>query len=496
MTFPGDGVRTVSRATRVVSLSIWLAWASGGPGPARADDWTIVPHVELRESYTDNVRGISGPDKSSDLLSTVMAGVVARNMGARATVAFSYDLAYDKYPKSGGTDGFRHDLLGIGVLDVVPEHLFLDTRAAVSQQPIRRQGATSAIDRSLPSNQTRVINYGISPYYAHAFGDWAEVEARYRFNQVLFTDTRTSDGTDAPSNGLVHDLSLVGRSGRGQTRFLWDGLIQRIHTDLGDGDTRDETIVQGNHEFRFNRVVSAMAGLGYESITDTGPASDIKGPIWMVGGRLTPGPRTEFLLQYGRRFGERQWTGELSHQFTPHLTVRAGYHVTVASQQEVFTNRLDNIGLGNGEAVDPATGLVPAPNAVPLDLTDTTQRRKTLAATLIGTYPRTRFTVGGYRTVREDLDFGGRDVLIGADVTASRDITETLTLGVGASISRTLETTSTLGKDTTFGYGVSLAHRFNPTLTGSVGYDRRRVIRERAESYGENVIMARLRKEF
>ncbi|MEO5374834.1 MAG: TIGR03016 family PEP-CTERM system-associated outer membrane protein [Alphaproteobacteria bacterium] len=494
MTLEGEATCGRLRTGTAAACLVVAAWAVSGV--ARADDWTLTPHAEVRENFTDNVRGVSGAARESDFLTTVMAGIAARDRGARASVDLSYDIALDRYVEAQDLDGIRHRLLGLGVLDVVPDALFLDLRGAVSQQPLRRRGGDTAIERRLADNQTRVINYAVSPYYRHAFGTFAEAMARYRYNQVMFTDTRRADGDEAPRDARIHDASLMARSGPEFTRFLWDVAAEKVHTDIEGGRSRDETVIQGSREYRVNRMLSILGGIGYEDITDSGPTPDVRGLVWHVGTRLTPGPRTELLLRYGRRFGGQHWTGEVRHRIGPHLSFQGGYRVTLASQQQILADRLNDLDAEREPAADLRTGLVADPNAAGLDLVEATLRQKTLAGTLTGDYLRTRFTVGGFRTVRERLDGGARDVVVGVETGASRDLTEHLTLTVALGWSHTPETRAVAGRDTTWDAGASLAWRLSPGLTAGIGYDHRRVDREHAPSFGENVIMARIRKEF
>lgn len=490
-------IRPAARRPRIpkggVAAGAMLAVLASGP--ARAAEWRIAPHVEVRETITDNVRA-TGSEREADFITTGVAGFNARADGRRLRLGLSYDLAYDKYAETTEFDGLRHGLLGVGNVEVVPEHLFIDARGAITERPLRRRGAVAATDRGIDGNTVRVINTGASPYYLHTFGSVATAELRYRFNQVTFTQTSAGGNADLPEDVLSHYGSVLVRSGTDFSRMPWTVEGESMVSTIGD-DQRTEHRAMVIPAYRITDAVSVLAGIGYEDVNDPDAGFDSNGMTWLVGARYAPSANTMGLLTFGRRYGELEWHGELRHRLTPGLAFVGNYRVTEGLQQRLLSDRLNELTLDpDQDVIDPDTNLPTDPNRFDLDLADTTVRRKAATATLLGAHGRNRFAASVFHV---DRDIGSPDfneALIGGAVSFGRRINTHLEVDAIFAVTSLYESTADQGTDVTFNGGVGLTYRFNPTLVGSLRYQFRHQSREIGADVTENVIMALVRKEF
>ena len=344
---------------------LWLAVSIGG---AAAGQWTITPRVGVGQAITDNARSTSA-DTDTDLISTATAGLGVIGTGARAQVSFDYDLAYDKYWENDDLDGLRHDLLGDGTAELYREHLFFDARGAVSQQAIRRDGVQTATGRTAADNQTVVINYALGPVLRNRFGDWAESELRYRFGQVLFADPDVGGGADTPDDATTHRASASLTSGRRFTRYRWSLVGDALRTEQDNNDTFESTGVDLIGEYDVNRFATLLGRVGYEEIDDDA-GEDFSEVTWRAGARFTAGPRTQFRLEYGRRFDSSVWSGELVYRISARTELSAAYDETLETNQQALGANLAGFARDaeTGELIDPTTGGVADPNDSAFDL--------------------------------------------------------------------------------------------------------------------------------
>ncbi len=486
------GVRRIGVAAGGVLAALWLAQSAT---VALAGQWTITPRASVAQAITDNARSTTG-DTETDLISSAIAGIGVLGDGARVQVSFDYDLAYDKYWDNDDLDGLRHDLLGDGTAELYREHLFFDARAAVSQQAIARRGTQTATGRTAADNQTVVINYALGPYLRNRFGDWAESELRYRFAETRFADPDAGEGGGAPDDATTHQVTANLASGRRFTRYRWDVVADALTTERAD-QTFESGRLELAGEYDVNRFATLLGRVGYEKIDDDA-GQDISGAIWRLGARLTPGPRTQFRLEYGRRFDGQEWSGELIYRVSSRTELVAAYEEILQTNQQALGSNLGRIERDEtGQLIDPATGDVADPNDPTFDLGSGSFEQRRLTAAVVGHRGRNQYRLSGFYTTRKSTTSGAADeTIFGGAASFDRRLTPKLDAGLDASYSASTEGGGGSGDDQIYRAALHASYRFNKTLTGAVRYNFLHNQRDGEGDLTENVLSVSLRKDF
>ena len=462
----------------------------GGGIGAQAADWTVTPRIEGQQTLTDNAEN-SADDRETDTITTVSAGVGVRGTGARLDLNLDYDLSFDQFWRTGGQTGYRQDGLADATAELLEDFFFFDARGAISQEDVLISGATAATRRNTNDNQTVVINTAVSPYFRNRFGGFAESELRYEYDTVLFRNADQGNTNNTPGDEFTHRASVRLNSGTDFTVLGWSlsGTATRTSNNF-DRDTGE-----GSLSYRVNRFIQLLGSGGYEEINDDDIQDDRDGLFWSGGVRLTPGPRTELRVEYGRRFDDDVWSGDFTYRFSPRTTITASYGEDILTGQEVLPDRRNRfIRDDQGNLVDPATGLPPDPNDPLLDLTEDAFRQRQLTVALSGTRGRNTFNLSGFYTEREfDVDTSDDDESIGFAAQFSRQLKPNVNGGLEGSYSETSGGTS--GSDTIRATAF-LQYTLTETLSGNLSYNFLRRARDNEGNITENAVTVSLRKDF
>lgn len=285
-----------------------LAWFAGAKG-----DWLIVPRLSLSETASDNLLR-SGSGESADLVTQVRPGLTVRQDGARFKTNLDYNLEYLKYLDNTQFDDIFHQLQSNTNVEVFEDLLFFDVNSRLSQQNTDSRGAFTDDNRNSPNNRSDVKYYEFGPELRHAFGRWASFSARY---QHSINDRASISGNTVPDRSNIADLYEVNlssgpRLGRLQVNLSYSDRTQE-RTAGGD-----DQLKRFNSEFKYaiNRTLSLVVEGGGE-FNDL-PASRANtrrdGATWMIGGVLSPTPRTSIDGRFGERSFGKTMAVTMSHR--------------------------------------------------------------------------------------------------------------------------------------------------------------------------------------
>lgn len=468
--------------------------AAGFSASANAGEWTITPSVEVEQSVTDNARSVS-EGQEADLITTTTAGIDIAGEGRRAQLNLNVDLSRDDFWDNTELGGLRQALIGRGNIEAVEDLVFIDTRASVNQRSLARGGTTTATNRTTNSaDQTTIVNYSITPNFGHRYGNWAETDLRYTFNETRFLDTDVGEAGEQPDASRSHKILGLLRSGPRFTKFRWNLTSTRTFTDNGS----DRDVMEASGEYAWTRKISLLGSLGREELENSGLNEDDSAEYFGRGGfRLTPGPRTTIRFEAGQRFGGINFSGDASYRIGSSTVIRASYEEEVRTDRQALTANLNNTVVGpDGTLIDPNTNLPASPNDSELDFLDQTTRQQNFNISLSGTSGRNTFTISGRGNIRTQEPDGTSDTVVTIGGTLNRRIWPRLNGGVGTSISVVTEAANGI-EDYTLRSNAFLTYTFMEDLFGSLRYNfLRRDSDSDSSDLQENTLSISLRKTF
>lgn len=491
--------RGVGRGS-VFGLALGIAWLPNTA--AHAGDWDIVPSVNAETTFTDNAFGEAASNEA-DLFNTMQGTIGVRGTGARVNLNFDASVARDFYVDHTELNAQRESFTGFGNIELWKNYLVWDLRGSLSQQAQNRTGVNAAGQRVLSENQTQVLSFSTGPTLRHRYGSWADTEASYKLSgtRSLETDLDETGGAGSPGGTTTHRLATSVTSGNNFNQLSWDINTSTSITERGADGDREDRIIDANVEYKLTRAISLRAGLGYEDRTEPDLTDDTSGETWSVGTRLTPGPRTDVVIDYESRFNEEAFNIDGSYILGPAATLSFSYGQDIRTSQSQIGQSLDGLTVNaDGDFVGP-DGTPIDPNNTGTDLIDQTSLTQTFNASLVGAYLRNTYSASlTYRIDEFDSpqpgDLDGEEHFGSFSITYGRQLNPKTSLSANAAYSTVFEPTTPGGGDATLSGGLSLSRRFPSDLFGVVSYLYRRQAPDTGPSTVENSATVRLRKQF
>lgn len=337
--------------------------APAGPSQPRL---TVVPSITIGETATDNVRS-TPTNRQSDLVTTIAPRLFLNDQSPRLNGSFDYSPTILRHIEATDQDSIDQQLLGNGTLTAVPQYLFLDANASVSDESrtgSRGFGNTTEVPSSV---RTQQIAYGASPYARFRFDDVADSELRYRFNQTSFngnTGAITSPVTGQTLSSLSNATDQEGLATVATSPDL-SKLVAKAIADY-DQTTYSNAALSSRHvlgrvdlRYPLTRTIYALAGGGYERLTySEQPQLDTTGPVWSAGALYQLSENQFVSLTYGHSEGQNSFAGNGRYALTPVSSVFASYsEYRATTQQQILQNLLSAAPTAQGTTIDPTTGL-------------------------------------------------------------------------------------------------------------------------------------------
>ena len=231
--------------------------AGGDAGAAGAGGRAFVftPTVGLRETWTDNYRLTT--DAQSDLVTEATLGFRALANGRRLRGSVDYTATGLAYARHSDDNDIQHTLYGNGTAELLEDRLFVDLRAAVTQQQISAFGTTSTDNALANRNRTENRTLSISPYLKGPLGSLAQYELR------LNRDT-TSTSNFGAGNYTTTGARLLVRGGESRRSAAWsvEGSSQQV--DYEQGSTSQNDVLRGTLSFPLTSSLTGTAIAGTE----------------------------------------------------------------------------------------------------------------------------------------------------------------------------------------------------------------------------------------
>jgi uncharacterized protein (PEP-CTERM system associated) len=281
---------------------IVLACLLSVSGLVEAERWEIVPSVGIRETYSDNINLAPKGQERPDWVTELSPGVSIRGTGARLRVNADYAYVMRWYKNESQGDDTNHILNANANADLWNRQLLLDANASITQQDVSPfQPVTGSNNTNLTDNRTEVRRIVISPYWLGRLGTWADLEARYTWDQVQ--SSGTTDQLDSTLSG--YHLNL--KSGPQFGNLGWSLRYLKQHIDYTQTGSRiqDTSLENLTATLRYliYPTLTAVGSVGYDDNNYvTAPGQENSGPFWNAGLEWAPSQRTHVGGTFGHRY--------------------------------------------------------------------------------------------------------------------------------------------------------------------------------------------------
>lgn len=484
-------VSGMSRWASSISVALTLFILSQSSGVAHGATIRITPNLDISESYTDNVRGVR-VGAEADLITQTRAGGQITADGNRLDLNLNLSAINERYLDTNGLNSTRPQMLGVGNIELLEDHLFIDTSVAMSETSTMRGGAISATDRSLPSNRTRILVFDIAPRYEQRLGRWLTATLEYSHSESRYSKPSAGiAGSTAP--GLI-PASPLGDQKSDMTSLLLDTgqAFSQLNTQLnltnkssdraktttatvGGGGKRKEKSADLVNEYRVNRLIGLIARAGYEENKDANRSFSNSGPTGALGVHLTPNPRLDFRTEYGRKYDESNLLAKLDYKISSFYALNASFDQGVRTQQTGRLDRLNRLITGpDGALIDPFTGIPTDPNLSNFDLSNATFREDSFMLGLTGNRGRNTMSFSVDLSNRDSgnkaLGTGGKQEQLGVNLNLSRRLQPRLTGNLNLNYSDTLTSGAGATGDTRYEGDAGLNYTLGETVTSRLEY--------------------------
>jgi len=498
---------------------------------ADAAEWKITPSLDLKETYTDNVKLAAPGLEKSEFITQVNPGISLTGTGSHLKLNASYVMQNLVYADEGSQNTMNHMLNANANAELVDNLLFLDGRAAISQQNISLFGPQSTDNVNITGNRTEVQTYSVSPYLRHRLSNYASTEIRYTHNEV-------STGGSGLANSQADRIQLSLNSGSAFKKLGWGLNYNNEKTNYGNTSTAsipalDSEVLSGNLSYSVTPKFRLTATGGYEknNYISTGPKPD--GSFWSAGFSWAPSAMTSIDASAGRRFFGDTYSLAASHR-TRLTSWSLGYSEDITSTRDQF---LIPATISTASLLDPIMaamipGWAAADPVLRQQLLDNELRRlnlpttqaesvnylsnrmflqKRLQASVAVTGIKNTLVLSLFHVTRDaqtsqtlDSSLLGNSTLALTDNTKQVGVNAFWSLRIGPRTSANLNLGYTRNSFPSLGrtdndrvIRLSLTRQFQPKLNGSIEF--RRLQRDSSQSggdYGENALIASLSMRF
>jgi uncharacterized protein (PEP-CTERM system associated) len=481
----------------------------------------VTPGVELRETYSDNVRleanGLARSQFVSDLAPSLSIASDSPRLKLQASVGANVYAYSDRQIE--GTNGSARQLQANAKASLIDELLFVDGAAAVGRQSISAFGPQATSGNGYSStNQTEVRSWHISPYLSHRFGSTAVGELRY-----------VRDAVTTSALGFGHSdsntVSLSIGSGEGFRRFGWK-LAHRRNA-LNDSITHRSNVDTSmlNLSYRLSETLSLTSSGGYDKYDYQALGGVTRGNSYSLGFHWTPSSRTNLEVSAGHQYFGKSYSLNALHRSrgtvwnlaysTAVTSTRSQFLLPAALNTAAMLDRLFSSTIADPAARQQAVDAYIRATGLPATLNDSVNylsNRYMLQKQLLGSFAlntaRTTMVLSATASRRTALSVQQSDSALlgsslanlndntrqtGASASLNYRISPRSGLNLSAGVNRN-ESLSTGLKDNNKSVRLSLTRQFLSKLKGSVEVRRIQgtLPLAGARNYRENAISATL----
>ncbi|GAO34852.1 hypothetical protein SCT_0232 [Sulfuricella sp. T08] len=320
-------------ATCSIATAMLLVYSHTG-----AAEWKATPSLNLKETYTDNVRLAPPGHEKSEFITQINPGISLTGTGPHLKLNASYGMQNLVYAEESSQNTMNHMLNANANAELVDNLFFLDGRAAISQQNISLLGPQAADSANITGNRTEVQTYSVSPYLRHKFSNYASTEIRYTHDEV-------STGGSELLNSQADRIQLGLNSGSAFKTLGWGLNYSKGKTSYANTanlfpPALDTEVLSGNLSYLVTSKFRLTATGGYEknNYISIGPKPD--GSFWSAGFSWAPSAMTSIDGSAGRRFFGDTYSLAASHR-TRLTAWSLGYSEDITSTRSQFLIPID-----------------------------------------------------------------------------------------------------------------------------------------------------------
>ena len=468
-----------------------------GAVPVQANDLRAPPviirsSIGLGVGYTDNPG--NAPNTFSDFLihpngtTTVSFDTVRLQGQATGTVD------YQKFARANEFDALNADLLAFGLGTIVQDHVFVDSRAEITQVS-GAGGFGFASPNLIPnSQQTQAFLFSTTPIIREAVGNLLVGELRYNYtinsfqNGGLLTNSTQPGVTPAATPSSTTQNEATFTLGTGPRFTALTSKLTVDQTQLNSPSATNSITSQSaanstqfraydDLQYQVNQKLSALGRIGYEDLRYPGQSSaNVTGPIYSLGARYAPMLGNYLEVRYGRQDGINGINGNLNYQITAATSITASLSQSRTTSQQQLINNLNLAHLGPyGILVNRLTG-------VPIALTNlqipfplsSAFKDDNATFSILTTLGRNGFSVSafldnrtqlGSTTVTTPWGLAGSGSFWGVNLNWSRSLSPKLTSSVSVGYAG-----GDVGENKTLNGDALLAYSMNERLTATLHY--------------------------
>ncbi len=298
------------------------------PPCAAAAEWKIAPTLDLKESYTDNVKLAMDGAEKSDFVTQISPGISVTGTGPGLKFNMHYVMQNLAYAREKDKNTTAHQLDGHTHAELLKNLFFLDGAASIKQQNISAFGPQAVDNINITDNRTDVRSYSLSPYLHHRFGSTASSELRYTHESV---NTGKGGLLDAETDRILFNVN----SGTAFRTVGWGLQYSDQEIDHRDANSIGLATASGNLRYLVSEKFTLNASAGYEKNRYASISDNPQGAFWSAGFSWKPSERTSLSSSAGHRFYGKTFSLSAHHRARQSVW-SAGYNEDITTTQSQF----------------------------------------------------------------------------------------------------------------------------------------------------------------
>lgn len=555
------GVRKVLLATAglVVATNAAALAQNAVSGPSaplkfRNDYFGYGLAVGPRVSYTDNIALAPSGNRDEEYA----VGVQTNGSAIYSNNRFSgiIDGSLDaSYLVNQGEFVASQDVGAAGTVTVADNLFYIDVGGSSTRQLAGESARFSQNVNAGRNQRVDVHNFVASPYFNRRFANGSAAELRYRFGQV-YIEPNTSQTSTNPNAGAgffkrnARTQEVVATYDSGTAFNLVNTQLTAYGNRTNENGSSifsdleyEQGTLQGDFQVKMTDRFALAGTIGYDDVNTTAPATffpedRLTGFFWNAGFRAVPGPKTDILLKYGRRYDGDFINGTVRYDLSQRFRLTAAANRTFQTSASSSTSQYQAMQRDTLDFVDrlrnggtaTAGGLIDALTRVSRQRFGSQQIGLGVAndatVSLSAAYSRT--TISGFANYH-DVDYGFRQIeTIAGGVNIQRTLSRKMTaytnlfyrrVDATADLSSCIADPASFGFDPTvplfdpilacnslvgfqgkydtLGGRVGLAYRLYQNVTAFAEYGRtERFSQVAGQDFSENEAIAGLQLEF